>query len=187
MLIKSINTHFLIVCAVTVHEQVVCTHPPPPPPPPPSPRIIIPFEARNLWYLRIVIISIPHGPLKHGIARSMLATKVQVRPMRLGTHHYNDVIMSAMESHITGVSIVCSAVCSGAGQRKHHSSVSLAFVREIHRWPVYSPKKRTSNAETASIWWHYYVRWGSDYPLHTSNWSCDAPFNRHSYNYIINW
>ena len=30
----------------------------------------------------------------------------------------------------------------GADQRKHQSSASLAFVREIHRWPVNSPHKR---------------------------------------------
>ena len=30
-------------------------------------------------------------------------------------------------------------VCSGADQREHQSSSSLAFVRGIHRWPVNSP------------------------------------------------
>ena len=53
--------------------------------------------------------------------------------------HYSDVIMSAMGSQITGVSIVYSIVCSIADQRKHQSSASLAFVRGIHRWPVNSP------------------------------------------------
>ena len=33
-------------------------------------------------------------------------------------------------------------VFSGADQRKHQSSASLAFVRGIHRWPVNSPHKR---------------------------------------------
>ena len=55
--------------------------------------------------------------------------------------HYIDVIMSAMASQITGVSIIYSNVCSGADQRKHQSSASLAFVRGIHRWPVNSPHK----------------------------------------------
>ena len=41
--------------------------------------------------------------------------------------HYNDVIMSAMANQITGVSIVYSTACSGADQRKHQSSASLAF------------------------------------------------------------
>ena len=46
-----------------------------------------------------------------------------------------------MASQITGVSIVCSTICSGADQRNHQSSASLAFVRGIHRWPVDSPHK----------------------------------------------
>ena len=43
--------------------------------------------------------------------------------------HYSDVIMGAMASQITGVLSVFSTVCSGADQRKHQSSASLAFVR----------------------------------------------------------
>ena len=56
-------------------------------------------------------------------------------------YHYCDVIMIAMVSHITRFSIVYSAVCLGADQRKHQSSVLLAFVRWIHQWPVNSPHK----------------------------------------------
>ena len=55
--------------------------------------------------------------------------------------HYNDVIMSSMVSQITSLTIVYSTVYSGADQRKHQSSASLAFVRGIHRWPVISPTK----------------------------------------------
>ena len=55
--------------------------------------------------------------------------------------HCNDIIMSAMASQITSVSIACSAICSGADQRKRQSSASLAFVRGIHRWPVDPPRK----------------------------------------------
>ena len=58
-----------------------------------------------------------------------------------GNVHYSDVIMSAMASQITGVLIVCLNVCSVADQRKHQSSMSLAFVRGIHRWQVNSPHK----------------------------------------------
>ena len=47
--------------------------------------------------------------------------------------------MGAMASHITSLTIVFSTVYSGAGQRKHQSSTSLAFVWGIHRWPVNSP------------------------------------------------
>ena len=47
------------------------------------------------------------------------------------THHlhYSNVIMGTVASQITTVSIVYSTVCSGADQRKHQSSSSLAFVR----------------------------------------------------------
>ena len=45
-----------------------------------------------------------------------------------------DVIMSAMASQITGVSIVCSIHCSGADQRKHQCPASQAFVTGIQRW-----------------------------------------------------
>ena len=56
--------------------------------------------------------------------------------------HYNDVIISAMAPQITSHTIVYSTVYSGADQRKHQSSASLAFVQGIHRWPVNSPHKR---------------------------------------------
>ena len=56
-------------------------------------------------------------------------------------HHYNDVIMGVMVSKITSLSIVYSTIYSGADQRKHQSSASLAFVGGIHRWPVNSPHK----------------------------------------------
>ena len=55
--------------------------------------------------------------------------------------HYIDAIMGAMASQITSLTIVYSTVYSGAVQRKHQSSASLAFVREIHRWLVNSPHK----------------------------------------------
>ena len=58
-----------------------------------------------------------------------------------GISHYSDVIMSPMASQITSLTIVYSTVYSGAGQRKHQSSASLAFVRGIHREPVNSPHK----------------------------------------------
>ena len=50
--------------------------------------------------------------------------------------HYDDVIMTMLASQITSLTVVYSIVYSGAIQRKHQSSASLAFVREIHRGPV---------------------------------------------------
>ena len=55
--------------------------------------------------------------------------------------HYDDVIMSAIVSQITSLTIVYSAIYVGADQSKHQSSVSLAFVWGIHRGPVNSPHK----------------------------------------------
>ena len=45
-----------------------------------------------------------------------------------------------MVSEITGISIVCSTVCSGEHQRKHQNPASLAFVRGF-------PSLRASNVE----------------------------------------
>ena len=42
---------------------------------------------------------------------------------------------------LVSLTIVYATVYSGADQRKHQSSASLAFVRGIHRWPVNSPYK----------------------------------------------
>ena len=82
--------------------------------------------------------------------------------------HYSDVIMGVMASQITSLTIVYSTVYSGADQRKHQSSASLAFVRGIHRceFPACegnSPltgeflAQRTSNAENVSIWWRHHA------------------------------
>ena len=57
--------------------------------------------------------------------------------------HYSDVIVDTIVSQIASLTIVYSIVYSGADQRKHQSSASLAFVRGIHRWPVNSPHKET--------------------------------------------
>ena len=50
--------------------------------------------------------------------------------------HYSHAMISAMAaSQNNSVSIVCSS----ADQRKHQSSMPLALVRGIHRWPDDSP------------------------------------------------
>ena len=55
--------------------------------------------------------------------------------------HYSDVIIGAIASQITSLTIVYSAMYSSASQRKHQSSMSLVHVRGIHRWPVNSLHK----------------------------------------------
>ena len=49
--------------------------------------------------------------------------------------------MGTMASQITSLALVYSTVYSGADERKHQSSASLAFVQGIHREPVNSPHK----------------------------------------------
>ena len=56
-------------------------------------------------------------------------------------YHYSDVMIGTMASQITSLTIIYSAVYSGAYQRKHQSSAPLAFVRGIHWCPVNSPHK----------------------------------------------
>ena len=53
-----------------------------------------------------------------------------------------DVIMSAIASQITSLTIfVYSTVYSGADQKHHQCSAPLAFVGGIHRWPMNSPHR----------------------------------------------
>ena len=54
--------------------------------------------------------------------------------------HYREVIMIAMASQITSLTIVVSTV-SGRDQGKHKSSTSLALVRGIPGWPMNFPHK----------------------------------------------
>ena len=70
-------------------------------------------------------------------------------------HHYSDVLMRAMASQITGVSMVCSIVYSGADQRNHESSASLAYVRETLVTGEFL-SQRASNAENVVIWWSHH-------------------------------
>ena len=67
--------------------------------------------------------------------------------------HHSDVIMIAMASRITSVSIVYPAACSGTDQRKHPSSASLVFVRPV---TGEFPAQRVSNAENVFIWSHHH-------------------------------
>ena len=77
-------------------------------------------------------------PFNHGICLWCVPLASQLAYFGI---HYNDVIMGTMASQITSLTIAYSTVYSGADQRKHQSSVSLPFVRGIHRWPVNSPHK----------------------------------------------
>ena len=77
------------------------------------------------------------------------------------TQHYCDVIMGAIASQITSLTIVYSTVYSDEDQRKHQSSASLAFVRGIHRGPVNSPTQMASNAEIVLMTSSWFKIWHS--------------------------
>ena len=75
--------------------------------------------------------------------------------------HYDDVIMGEIAPQITSLTIVYSTVLSGVDQSKHQSSASLAFVWEIHRWPVNFPHKWPVTRKIFPfddvimiVWWH---------------------------------
>ena len=79
-------------------------------------------------------------------ARHMISVSMPWYYHVLLTHllHYDDVMVSAMASLITSLTIVCVTAYSGGDQREHQSTASLAFVWGIHRWPVNSPHKGTA-------------------------------------------
>ena len=77
----------------------------------------------------------------HNCRQHTAADSGVVNVLHVLKYHYNDVIMCAMASQITSLTIVYSTVYSGTDQRKHQSFAPLAFVRGIHRWPVNSPYK----------------------------------------------
>ena len=81
--------------------------------------------------------------------------------------HYSDVIISAIACQITGVSIACWIVCSGADQKK----ISKFHANGLCDWKplltVGFPSQRANSAEIVSIWWRHhdnisiyiYIQW----------------------------
>ena len=88
--------------------------------------------------------------------------------------HHSDLIMGAIVSQITSLTIVYSTVYSDADQRKHQSSASLAFVWGIHRGPVNSPHKRPVTRKMFSFD-DFIMRW-FETPSHSlwRHWNADT-------------
>ena len=125
------------------------------------------FFNENAWIsIKISLTFVPWGPINNiqimawhrpgdkPLSESMMASlpthlcvtrpqwvKDYMVSAGILAHHYTDAIMGVMASQITSLANVYSAVYSSADQRKHQSSLSLAFVRAIHRWSVNSPHK----------------------------------------------
>ena len=65
--------------------------------------------------------------------------------------------MGAMSSQMTSLAIVYSIIHSGADQRKHQSSASLAFVCGEFTGGRWIPRTKASDAENASVSWRHHV------------------------------
>ena len=94
-----------------------------------------------------IVLTLPYGELKisnhvhiSDVPRWHLPTRNKIF-YTWPLFHYIAVIISAIASQITSLTIVYSTVYSGADQRKHQSSAPLALVRGIYRRPVDSPHK----------------------------------------------
>ena len=84
--------------------------------------------------LRIRLLIVTSSSSNFNVIKPLLNTPIF-------TQHYGDVIMGAIASQITSLTVFYSTVYLDADQRKHQSSASLAFVRGIHRGPENSPHK----------------------------------------------
>ena len=69
--------------------------------------------------------------------------------------HYNDVIMGAIASQITSLTIVYSSVHSDADQRKHQSVTGLCAGNSPGTGEF--PAQMASYAKNFSIWWRHHV------------------------------
>ena len=107
---------------------------------------ITPVVCPHVWDARWLVIY--HISLANLFVNQLIVSvhnkAINWWPSMHWTHlsHYSNAIMRVMASQITCVSIACFTVCSGTDQRKHQRSVTLAFVRGIHRWLVDSPHKK---------------------------------------------
>ena len=102
----------------------------------------ISYHDRNSRPVAIVgrVIQEPYHNFKINAVHVTTGCMQNSSTWTMSSNHYCDIIMGAM-SQITSLTIVYSTVYSGADQRKHQSSASLAYVRGIHRWPVNYPHK----------------------------------------------
>ena len=103
----------------------------------------VPLSASlcDLYYGCLYCLAMVHGNDVSGTIHSWCPAIPNYQGTCILVLHYRDVKMGAMVSQITSLMIVYPTVYLGVDQRKHQSSVSLTFVRGIHRWPVNSPHK----------------------------------------------
>ena len=117
----------------------------------------------------LVVSLVPYG-------ETPLVTHPHRGSVRILLTHYSDVIMDTMSSRITSLTIVYWTFYSGADQRKHQSSASLAFVGGIHRWPMNSPRKGPVNRKNFHLMTsssHEAPTWHMGH--NTLTWACTLP------------
>ena len=93
------------------------------------------------WFPRLIVHTTTFNSPMHAHTILSSSKNAMNRLWHQFHDHYCDAIMGTVESLITSLTIVYTAVYSDADQSKHQSSVSLAFVWGIHRGPVNSPHK----------------------------------------------
>ena len=71
--------------------------------------------------------------------------------------HYNDVIMSAMASQITSITIIYSTVYSRHRSKKTSKLRVTGLCEGNSLVTGEFPVQRTNNVENASIWWRHHV------------------------------
>ena len=96
--------------------------------------MVLSISLSRMWLTNTCQIS----PLRQEPLKTLSSLTIRVHPTK---YHNSDVIMAVMTSQVTSHLIVYLAVYSGADQRKHQNSKSLAFVQGIYRWAVNSPHK----------------------------------------------
>ena len=102
---------------------------------------IIHFHTKSAWTLRLVFRAGFPGQQATQTSPNREVCRQPCRYIDVGPMHCTDIIMGAIGSQITSLTIVYSTLYSDADQRKHQSSASLALVGGIHRGPVNSLHK----------------------------------------------
>ena len=119
------------------------------------------IQREQCIYFSVILVFFPVVRNEKGNKHQNITVTSALTHFHDSTHitlflHYSDVIMSMMASQITGVSIVYSTVLSGADQRKHQSSTSLAVVRGMQHWFKYWLGAEQAASHYLNQWWKVY-------------------------------
>ena len=142
------------------------------------------LKAVTIWNGEVVIFTtLPSFFHKRGSLTLILYGSYELRFAATEEIHCSDIIMSAMASHITSLTIVYSTVYSGPGKKKNQSYASLPFPGNS---PVIGefPAQRASNTENVSIWWRHHIEWHDNQFIVSPNGKVQYTFVR-EYNFEI--